>query len=254
MSKSKSEPKSASKSSAKAASAKTDAKAQSSAKTEPKPPPRKRGRPRIDTITTSQKRVLKGIEDCMHAHGYPPTIQELADELSITAPSVHGLIKQLERKGYLKRDSRKARGLNVVYSSEHPLLGLVEIPLVGMVAAGQPLMAQENVLGNILVDSRLIRSAPCFALRVTGNSMKDAQINAGDIVIVRQQPLAQHNDIVVAQIDGEATVKRLYLQDSVIELRPENTRYRPIRITPENDLRILGKVVAVQRPKNPPLD
>lgn len=253
MSKSKSSPKSASQASAKAAAAKTDAKA-ASAKAEPAAAPRKRGRPRIDTITTSQKRVLKAIEDCMHSHGYPPTIQELADELSITAPSVHGLIKQLERKGYLKRDSRKARGLNVVYSSEHPLLGLVEIPLVGMVAAGYPLLAQENVLGNILVDSRLIRSAPCFALRVTGSSMKDAQINAGDIVIVRQQPLAQHNDIVVAQIDGEATVKRLYLQDSVIELRPENTRYRPIRITPENDLRIVGKVVAVQRPKNPPLD
>ena len=214
-------------------------------------PPRARGRPRVESITEPQRRTLRAIEACLQERGYPPTMQELADELGITPASTHGQVKQLERKGYLKRETRKARGLVLVRPPDEPMLDLVEIPLVGTVVAGQPLLAHENVLSHILVEGRLTRSARCFALRVLGDSMKDSNIHDGDIVIVRQQPLAQHNDIVVALVDGEATVKRLYMQEQLIELRPENSSYRPISIGPDTDLRIAGKVLAVHRPAVP---
>ncbi len=210
--------------------------------------PRARGRPRIESITEPQKRTLRVIENCLQERGYPPTIQELADELGITPASTHGQVKQLERKGYLKRESRKARSLVLVRPPDEPVLDLVEIPLVGTVVAGQPLLADENVLGQIFIERRISRSARCFALRVSGDSMNDADIHDGDIVVIRQQPLAQHNDIVVALVDGEATLKRLYLQEQVIELRPENSSYRPIPIGPDTELRIVGKVLAVHRP------
>jgi repressor LexA len=213
----------------------------------PDPQPKPRGRPRIASITEPQQRTLRAIEDWLRAREYPPTIQELADALGITPATTHAQVKQLERKGYIKRESRKARGLVLLRSPGEPLLDLVQIPLVGTVAAGRPLGAEENVLGHLLVERRHCRSSRCFALRVTGESMQDADIHDGDTVIVRQQPLAQHNDIVVALVDGEATVKRLYLQEQVIELRPENSSYRPISIGPDTDLRIVGKVLAVHR-------
>lgn len=212
------------------------------------PNPRSRGRPRLESITQPQQRTLRAIEDFLRERGYPPTIQELARELGVASASTHAQVKQLERKGYLKREGRKARGLVLVRQADEPVLDLVEIPLLGTVAAGQPLLAQENVLGQILVERRLSRASRCFALRVTGDSMTGANIHDGDIVVVRQQPLAQHNDIVVAQVDGEATVKRLYMQEQVIELRPENASYRPILIGPDTDLRIVGKVLAVHCP------
>jgi repressor LexA len=213
--------------------------------------PRARGRPRVESITQPQQRTLRVIENCLQERGYPPTIQELADELGITPASTHGQVKQLERKGYLKREGRKARSLVLVRQPDEPVLNLVEIPLVGTVVAGQPLLAEENVLGQILIERRLSRSARCFALRVSGDSMNDADIHDGDIVVIRQQLLAQHNDIVVALVDGESTIKRLYLQDEIIELRPENSSYRPIPIGPDTELRIIGKVLAVHSSVEP---
>jgi repressor LexA len=212
---------------------------------------RARGRPRIESITESQHRTLRAIEECLRERGYPPTMQELADELGIAPATTHAQVKQLERKGYLRREGRKARGLVLVRPPDEPLLDLAEIPLVGTVVAGTPLLAHENVLGHVFVERRLSRSAHCFALRVVGESMKDANIYDGDVVVVRQQPLAQHNDIVVALVDGEATIKRLYMQEQVIELRPENPSYRAIPIGPDTDLRIVGKVLGVHSPAAP---
>ena len=107
-------------------------------------------------------------------------------------------------------------------------------------------MAIENVVGELLVDSRIARGR-CFALKVKGDSMIDADINDGDYVIVRQQPLAESGEIVVAMLENDATVKRLRMAGEVIELRPENPRLSPIQIGPDDDLRIVGKVVAVHR-------
>jgi repressor LexA len=113
------------------------------------------------------------------------------------------------------------------------------------VAAGVPILAVENQIGEILVEARVARGS-CFALQVSGDSMIDARIGDGDLVIVRRQPVAENGDIVVALLGEEATVKRLYVADSVIELRPANANYQPIRVGPNDDLRILGKVLAVR--------
>jgi repressor LexA len=117
---------------------------------------------------------------------------------------------------------------------------------VGEVAAGPPILAQENIVGEILVEGSILRGGRHFALEVRGDSMTCAGIDDSDLVIVRQQALADSGDIVVALIDDEATVKRLWMREGMIELRPENPRYDPIVVSPESDLRIVGKVVAVR--------
>lgn len=206
---------------------------------------RKRGRPPIESITDSQRRTLTVIQEFMAQQGFPPTMQELADELGMTTSGAYDQVNQLIRKGYLKRQSRRARGLTLVRQAEEmSIADLMAVPLVGHVAAGLPILAEENVIGEVHVPGNVARSGNCFALKVAGDSMTGAGILDGDVVIVRQQQLAQSGDIVVALIDGDATVKRLYWAEDTIELRAENRKYRPIAIDPETDFRVLGKVVA----------
>ena len=206
-----------------------------------------RGRRPVEEITDPQRRTLHELRRFINRRGFPPTIQELADILGISPPSVRDQITQLVRKGYVRRESRKARGLTVLREPTDEVLELRAVPIVGRVAAGQPLLAEENVVGEVLVDSRAIRSGRCFALEVRGDSMIGAGIRDQDLVVVRQQPVAESGDIVVALLDQEATVKRLFIRDERIELRPENPTHRPIPIGPDDGLRILGKVVAISR-------
>jgi repressor LexA len=208
----------------------------------------KRGRPRSEGITKRQQQTLQVIEDFISQWEQSPTMQELAQELGIKPASVHDQIVQLIEKGYLQRSPGKTRGLSVLRRADEPLGGLVSVPILGDVIAGYPALAEENLAGEVLVDERTVGKGPCFALNVRGNSMKRAGICDGDMVIARQQPIAEKNDIVVALVDGDSTIKRLYIEGDTIELRPDNPRFRPIPISPDTDLRILGKVVAVKRP------
>ena len=171
----------------------------------------------------------------------------LADILGISPPSLRDQITQLVRKGYVRRESRKARGLTVLREPTDEVLELRAVPIVGRVAAGQPILAEENIVGEVLVDSRAIRSGRCFALEVRGDSMIGAGIRDQDLVVVRQQPVAESGDIVVALLDQDATIKRLFIRDERIELRPENPKFQALLIGPDDGLRILGKVVAVSR-------
>jgi repressor LexA len=209
---------------------------------------KKPGRPKSEGLTPRQRHTLQIIVDFIKQWGHSPTMQQLADELGIKAASVHDQVTQLVEKRYLQREPGRSRGLTVLRHADEPISDLVGIPIVGPVAAGYPVLAEENIRGEVLVDEAMVGKGPCFALDVTGNSMKQAGIADGDMVIVRQQPIAEKNDIVVALVDGESTIKRLYIDDDTIELRPENSKFRPIPIGPETDLRILGKVVAVKRP------
>ncbi len=206
-----------------------------------------RGRRPAVEITDPQRRTLRALRRFIDHRGLPPTIKELADSLGISAPSAHDQVNQLVRKGYVKRESRKARGLTVVREPMDDVLELLAVPIVGSVAAGQPILAEENVIGEVLVDSRAVRSGRCFALEVRGDSMIGAGIHDRDLVVVREQPVAESGDIVVALLDQEATVKRLFIRDERIELRPENPIHRPMRIGPDDGLSILGKVVAISR-------
>ncbi len=206
-----------------------------------------RGRRRIEEITAPQRRTLQELRRFTDRQGFPPTIQELADVLGISPPSVHSQVKQLVRKGYVKRESKKARGLTIVREPAAEVLDLLPVPIVGKVAAGQPILAEQNIVGEVLVDSRAVRSGRCFALEVDGDSMIGAGIHDRDLVVVREQPVAEHGDIVVALLDQDATIKRLFIRDERIELRPENPKVQALLIGPDDGLRILGKVVAVSR-------
>ncbi len=208
---------------------------------------RGRGRPIIETLTEPQKRLLLAIETYISRHGMSPTMRELAEELEHGVASVFKQVERLERNGYVSRVAGKSRSLTVIRSAnDESLIGLVTIPLVGTVVAGHPLMAQENLLGELLVDASTVRSGRHFALRVSGQSMINAGISSGDVVIVRQQPLADHRDIVVALLNDEATVKRLHYRSGEVSLLPENPNFKPIPVGPDDDLRIIGKVVAVR--------
>lgn len=211
--------------------------------------PKRPGRRPVEGLTDSQRKALRAVRDFMVRHNLPPTAQELADLLGMAPASAHELTTQLVHKGYLRREPRKARGLRMVHEPSDDPLELVSVPLLGTIAAGQPLLAEENVLGEVLVERGVVGKSRCFALRVAGDSMKRAAISNGDIVVVRQQPAAENGDIVVAMLEGEATVKRLSICEQNVELRPENPRYRPISVDPEANFRILGKVIAVRRAK-----
>ena len=205
-----------------------------------------RGRRPVEEITDTQINALKEIRRFTNHRGFPPTIKELADILGISHASAHGQVNQLVRKGYLKREARKARSLAIVREPENTLSVMIAVPIVGRVAAGRPILAVENIVGEIMVEGRIARSGRCFALEVAGDSMVNAGIKERDLVVVREQPVAENGDIVVALLEDEATVKRLFIRDEKIELRPENPKHRPIPVGPDDGLRILGKVIAVR--------
>ncbi|MBM4076199.1 MAG: repressor LexA [Planctomycetes bacterium] len=210
-------------------------------------PKRGRGRPRVLTLTDPQLRLLKGIDAYMDKHRIPPTFRELADELDLSVANVCKLVQRMERNGYVTHTPGKARSLKVIRSvGERPMPTVVAIPLLGTVVAGHPLLSQENVEGELLVDAATVRTGRHFALKVRGQSMIDAGIRSGSMVIVRQQPLADHRDIVVALLNGEATIKRLHHRNGELSLLPENSRFKPIPVGPDDDFRIVGKVVAVR--------
>lgn len=209
-----------------------------------------RGRPILNTLTKSQVLVLRELELWIVRHGGSPTVRELAEHIGISAPSVDEQLRRLQRNGYVKREPFKARSLTVLRSAETQrasVPSLVAVPIVGTVAAGYPVLAIENICGEVMVEDAVVRSGSYFALKASGRSMIGAGILPGDIVIVRQQQIAENRDIVVALLDGEATLKRLHYCGGTIELRPENSRFKTILIRPSDDLRILGKVVAIRR-------
>lgn len=201
------------------------------------------GRSKTEKITPLQRETLEEICRYIDAKGYPPTVKELSVTFGISHSSVHERINQLVRKGYIKREGRKARGLTVVKRPKDMAADLVAVAVVKTVAAGESVLAAGNIIGEVLIDAATVKSGEFFALRASGDSMTGAGINDGDLIIVRRQQLAENGDIVVAVLNGETTVKRLRLEDRRIELVPENPGLAPVKVRPEDDLRILGKVV-----------
>lgn len=192
-------------------------------------------------LTDRQSVILSFIREFASEKGYPPTIPEIQEEFGIRSPNgVNNHIKALIRKGYLKRDSSRARALDIV--------GRIEgIPIIGRVAAGQPILAEENLEGYFNLHD-LALSGEVFMLRVKGDSMINARIFDGDLVIVRMQQTVEPGEIGVAMINNEATVKRIYCDGNLVRLVPENDALRPITVTrTDPDFRIGGKVIGVIR-------
>ena len=207
-------------------------------------------------LTQRQQRVVEAIQAWIKEHGFPPTIRELGKQVGIK--SLRGVTTHLDalvKKGRLTRQ-RGARGLRVLMGDAPAAVGdaqALRVPIVGRIAAGAPLLAEEHLEGQLLIDASLLgqrepeHPSPHFALRVRGESMQGAGILDGDYVIVRQQPHAEHGDIVVALLGDEATVKRLFKDGDRIRLHPEHPTMAPIVVEPEQPIEILGKVVAVFR-------
>jgi len=200
-------------------------------------------------LTESQAKVLKIINDFIAENGYSPTAKEIAEILHITQTSVFEQLERLEKKRYITRQKGAARTIGILAQPENEKsvksesVKLVKVPVIGTIAAGAPIFADENMEGEILVDESNIGKGRFFALRVRGDSMINAGINNGDLVIIKRQPLAENGDIVAALIDSKATLKRLSLSNDEVFLLPENEKYSPINVTCREDFRILGKMV-----------
>ena len=194
--------------------------------------------------------MLDYIERETSATGVPPSIRQIGAALGISSTNgVRLHLQALQKKGYIRRSQRTSRGivsLDRLSNAASPSCSTtVDIPILGRVAAGMPVMAAENHEGSLTLDANLIKNQESFALRVNGDSMINAGILDGDIVVVRLQQGADNGDIVVALMGEEATVKRFYREKGTIRLQPENPTMAPIYST---DVDICGKVIALVRP------
>src|SRR5205085_2061435 len=202
----------------------------------------------MDDLTARQRRILDFIGTTVRERGYPPTVREIGEAVGLTSSSsVHSQLANLERRGLLHKDPTKPRAIGLS-DGDHPARG-VAIPLLGRIAAGAPLLAEENVEDYLTVPVGFADGVDHFALRVEGESMTGAGILDRDVVVIRRQDDADDGDIVAALLPGpaeeEATVKRLRRAGGSVELVPENPSMSPFAMAPDG--RILGKVVAVLR-------
>lgn len=211
-------------------------------------------------LTPRQRKILEVIRESVQRRGYPPSMREIGEAVQLTSTSsVSHQLTALQRKGYLRRDPHRPRALEVRLPGEPALWVASEdgseeqgvnrptaayVPLVGRIAAGGPILAEERVEDVFALPKQLVGEGTLFLLQVSGDSMIDAAITDGDWVVVRQQPVAENGDIVAAMIDGEATVKTFKRKDGHVWLVPQNPAYDPI---PGDEATLLGRVVAVLR-------
>ncbi|MCL2848821.1 MAG: transcriptional repressor LexA [Micrococcales bacterium] len=225
---------------------------------------RRPGRPRqtaADELTPRQQRVLETVRTSVSERGYPPTMREIGETVGLTSPSsVKHQLEMLERKGYLRRDPNRPRAIEVVAPNDARSVSLLHetagfaaetmspepayVPLVGRIAAGGPILAEQVVEDVFALPRQLVGDGELFLLKVVGDSMVDAAICDDDWVVVRRQPTAENGEIVAAMLDGEATVKTLRQRDGHVWLLPHNPAYSPID---GDEATILGKVVSVLR-------
>jgi repressor LexA len=201
-------------------------------------------------LTARQREVLEFVRRFAAEQGYPPTVREIGGHFGFVPRSVFDHLRAIERKGYLRRRSSKARSLEILDGGGRSVRAPagVAVPIVGRVAAGAPLLAEQNLEGTLPVPAEWAGGDQTFLLRVQGESMVGAHILPGDFVLVRRQTTAEHGDIVVALLNDEATVKRLLFKGDHVHLKPENAAMKPI-IVRRGDARfqILGKVTGVLR-------
>jgi repressor LexA len=196
-------------------------------------------------LTKRQQEIFEFVKRYVGEHGYPPTVRDIGKAIGLTSSStVHAHLANLERLGLLRRDPTKPRAIEVLGGKAKRALGPSGLPVVGQVAAGEPVLADENIEEYVPVPGIAGGDQGEFVLRVKGDSMKDAGILEGDHVIVRQQDGAENGEIVVALVGDEATVKRFFREKDHVRLQPENETMDPIR---SREVQVLGRVVGVCR-------
>ena len=197
-------------------------------------------------LTKRQREILGYVMDSMQERGYPPSVREIGAALGLTSSStVHSHLAALEKKGFIHRDPSKPRAIEILKDgASQPPKRVVNVPVLGRIAAGQPIFAEENIEDVFPLPRDFVREDAAFILRVRGDSMIDAGIHDGDYLVIRQQATANNGEIVAALIGDEATVKRFYRERDHIRLQPENSAMSPIIA---NDVTVLGKAVALVR-------
>ncbi|HZK24075.1 MAG TPA: transcriptional repressor LexA [Oscillospiraceae bacterium] len=198
-------------------------------------------------LTPRQKQILEYIKQEVKTKNYPPSVREIGEAVGLSSSStVHAHLAKLEEKGLIRRDPSKPRAIALLEDDPAPgyIPEVVQVPLLGQVTAGEPILAEENIEEYFPLPKMMVRNDNVFLLRVRGDSMINAGILNGDSVIVRQQNNANNGEIVVAMLDDEATVKRFYKEKDSIRLQPENPHYEPIR---SRDIMVIGKVIGVFR-------
>lgn len=198
-------------------------------------------------ISPKQTEILEYIKSEIINRGFPPTVRDICDAVHLkSTSSVHSHLETLERNGYIRRDPTKPRAIEIVDDNFNlTRRELVNVPVVGRVAAGEPILAVENVENYFPIPAEFMPNSPTFMLDVKGESMIGAGILDGDRILVQQQSTAENGEIVVALIDDSATVKTFYKEDGYYRLQPENDTMEPIIV--KEDLKILGKVIGVMR-------
>jgi repressor LexA len=201
-------------------------------------------------LTERQQQVLEYIRTTVEQRGYPPSVREIGDAVGLSSPSsVHAQLNSLVQAGMIKKDPSKPRAIVVVGESPAPAAAdrrMRDIPLLGRIAAGTPILAAEHIDEFMPLPTELVGDGPVFLLEVKGDSMIDAGIHEGDLVAIHKQPDARNGEIVAALIDGEeATVKRLERRDGKVYLHSENPAYEPMVFS--DGVELIGKVVSVLR-------
>ena len=201
------------------------------------------------SLTTREQAILDCIKNKIRENGFPPTVREICNEVGLRSTStVHGYLARLEDLGVIKRDPSSSRAIEVTEDMSWRKKKIVPTPIVGSVRAGEPVLADERIETVLPLPAELIGNQVSFILTVRGDSMINAGIHEGDLLIVAQQNTAINGDIVVALVDGEdATVKRFYKEADHVRLQPENDAYEPILT---KNVQILGKVVGLYRHYN----
>jgi repressor LexA len=214
---------------------------------------RRRARMPRAPLSNRQRKILEIIRDTVEERGYPPSVREIGDAVGLRSPSsVHGQLTTLELGGYLRRDPSRPRAIEVRFDPDTelsmPHSPAKHVPLVGEIAAGAPVLAEERVEDIYPLPKMLVGEGTLFMLRVRGESMLQAGVFPGDLVVIRQQPNVEQGEMCAAMIDGEATVKFFRrTKAGEIFLDPANDGYEPIPVPPDAQSAILGKVVAVLR-------
>ena len=198
-------------------------------------------------ISKKQQEILDYVKYAILNRGFPPSVREICDAVNLkSTSSVHSHLETLEKNGYIRRDPTKPRTIEIVDDNFNlTRREMINVPLLGTVAAGQPLLAVENIENYFPIPSEHLPNNQVFMLKVKGESMINAGILDGDQILVQQQSTAENGDIVVALIDDSATVKTFYKEDGYYRLQPENDTMEPIIV--KYDLKILGKVIGVFR-------
>ncbi len=203
----------------------------------------------LKELTPTQERVFNFLKDYLLEKGFPPTLREIASHFGLRGPKApQKTLNILERKGYIRKVPGISRAIEILNYPQFSLTHILPVPIVGRVRAGEPILAVENIEGYINLDRSLVSSRDVFLLRVVGDSMIDAHIQDGDFALVKPQPKAENGEIVVALIEDEATIKRIFQKRDLIRLEPANPRMEPIVVKKgEKKVSIVGKVVGIFR-------